>query len=182
MSVRKQVWIEVSASFVQELQEAAKSQGMTVAAFSRVALRAAVRHPDIHAFYEVTIRPRAGSPIDDILGYLAAGKPLLRDFQQAGPIPLAKLHRIMRRALTEVQYARLRSVMFEGRELRDVASEEGMSKQAVHQAVKRAVEVLRRDPEFLVALCECFPESGVDATVLAKAMEKGASHETSKSR
>jgi hypothetical protein len=57
-----------------------------------------------------------------------------------------------------------------GKRFEDIAAEEGCSKQAVHMSIKRAVQSLKNDREFLQALCLCFPDSGLGPEILMEAL------------
>ena len=116
-------------------------------------------------FVEVQISPRSGSTIDSILNILAAGAPTLGDLAPSGKHLDIGLERAIRGALSE-KPARRMLRRLQGATITTIGKEEGVTKQAIHKSLRQAQAMLVSNHEFLLTLCELFPESSLTPAIL----------------
>lgn len=175
---RGDVRVSYSLRTLAEIDVRAKSEGVSRHQFIVSATMKALRSSEFvaHEFKEVQIGTHSNTPVDTILEALAARRVLLAELVPRGTDHVsARLRKAMRRVLTKEQAGRVEKVLLKGLTLEEVGMEEGVSKQAVHAALQRAVGKLKKDPDFLSVLVSMFPESGVTVPMLLK-MQYGGAH------
>lgn len=163
----------VSARFhnrtLRDVRERAASEGVSVAEFVEAAVLYALRHKEFCAieYKEIQVSPRDGQPLDAIMDVLAARRMILADLIPRGQEQVSvRLRRTLRKVLSPQLANRFERHVLLGESLELIGQREGVSKQAVHTSVQRAVTKLRTSREFLDALVELFPEAGVSTDLL----------------
>lgn len=163
--------IHVPDRFKRELQAEAKRQGMNLADYVRSALSYTLRRGErAHMFRELSFAPKSEASVDQLFEWLAARRPTLADMVggEGGNIatPIAAA---MRACLEPHEYVRVEQVVIRGRTLEEVGQAHGVSKQAVHAAVRRGGAKLAADDQFIAALCAHFPDAGLTPEILRRA-------------
>ena len=128
---------------------------------------------DRSGYREVMLAPRGNISVDQMLSWLAAGAPLLRDLQGSSGSLHESILRPMSRCLSPLQMSRMKKWV-EGEKLSSIGRQEGVSKQAIHSSIRRSIRVLSTNRDFLTGLCELFPESALTPEyLLMAANQKG---------
>jgi len=166
MTKSKYIGMWITDRMDRQVKDRADSLGISRSEVVRLAISKNILSSELSAVREVVIA-NASWP-DRALEYLASRRPVVTDLYTGGVMD-THLKRIIYRKLSSSQAARLEQRL-SGMQLVDIASEEGCSKQAVHMSLKRALQVLRNDREFIDALCQCFPESGIGADLIMRSL------------
>jgi len=122
-------------------------------------------------YREVVLSPRGTVNVDQMLEWLAARAPLLRDLQGNNGKIHRSIHRPMRRCLSDVQLRRM-TRWVEGDNISVIGRSEGVSKQAIHASIQRSIRTLGEDQGFVFGLCELFPDSGLTPEALMTALQE----------
>lgn len=166
MSKSRYIGLWVSARMYEQIQNQAMENEMSVSEVVRLSVSRHVMDPELRSMREVTIG-RNSWP-DKALEYLASRTPVVTDLYTGKHLEV-NLRNTLREKLSRTQARRLEARLL-GKRFEDIAAEEGCSKQAVHMSIKRAVQSLKNDREFLQALCLCFPDSGLGPEILMEAL------------
>lgn len=140
------------------------------------AINAYLSKRDRSGYREVTLAPRGNIAVDEMLSWLAAGAPLLRDLQGSPGVLHESILRPMRRCLSPLQMSRMQKWV-EGERLSSIGRNEGVSKQAIHASIQRSIRTLSGDYDFLSGLCDLFPESALTPESLLEATAEGGVRE-----
>ena len=170
--MRTSVHIQLHPRTYKDVRERAKSEGVSVQAFVSSALLYALRRDEFTAleFKECHFTGKDGAPMETIMDALAGRKMILADIVPRGSEQVsASVRRALYRALPRTQAVRVERHMFLGEPLELIGQREGVSKQAVHTSVQRAMRTLRSDRGFLDALVALFPEAGLSTSMLLEA-------------
>ena len=124
---------------------------------------------DRSGYREVLLAPRGNISVDDMLSWLAAGAPLLRDLQGSPGVLHDAIMQPMRKCLSPLQMGRMKKWV-EGERLSAIGRSEGVSKQAIHASIQRSLRILSSDRAFLDGLCELFPEAALTPDALLNAV------------
>ena len=162
--------LRVPRRLLADLGERAGEAGISRHRFGVAALSRAARSTpaSVMAFREVVLTPNGSSTVDNMLEWLCARRPSVVDLADESGALSPKLRRALFAALPASQARRmeqrLRGVSYE-----EIGHHEGASKQAVQQSVMRAQVKLGKSVEFVQALCDAFPDSGLTPTALMEA-------------
>ena len=170
--MRTSLHIQLHPRTYKDVRERAKSEGESVQAFVTSALLYALRRDEFTAleFKECHFTGKDGAPMEAILDALAGRKMILADVVPRGSDHVsAPLRRALYKVLPKNQAVRVERHMFLGESLELIGQREGVSKQAVHTSVQRAMRVLRTDRGFLDALVALFPDAGLSTSMLMEA-------------
>tara|TARA_Y100001937_G_scaffold80135_1_gene108590 strand:+ start:17004 stop:17504 length:501 start_codon:yes stop_codon:yes gene_type:complete len=166
MAKSKYIGMWITDRMYQQVKERADSLGISSSEVIRLAITKNLMHPDLSLSREVVLSNSTWP--DRALEYLAARRPVVNDLYTGGALD-SQLKKIIYRKLSNCQAKRLEKRLT-GSCLVQIASDEGCSKQAVHMSLKRALQALRNDEEFINALCDKFPESGITPEILMRSI------------
>ena len=139
----------------------------------KLAINSYLSKRDRSGYREVMLSPRGNISVDQMLSWLAAGAPLLRDLQGSPGALHESIVRPMIGCLSPLQMSRMKKWV-EGEKLSDIGRQEGVSKQAIHSSIQRSIRILSTNRDFLTGLCELFPESALTPEyLLMAANQKG---------
>ena len=151
---------------------AADCAGVELSVFIRNAISMAIRRGGEHRFSEISIFPKRGSSVDQMMEWLCARSPLSSDFIGSGGELQPQVRKALYAELSKTQARRFEKLM-RGLKLEAIGYEEGCSRQAVHASIKRAALTLRQNQSFAKALCEAMPEAGLTPEDLIEAITNG---------
>lgn len=148
--------------------ERATADGMSPHRFMVRAVNRALRYGAGPRDDDLTFAPSGVSSMDTWLSLVAAGRDApLRSMVAAGTYLGDRLRSRLRSTLPPTHARRVERVIVHGDSYSAVAVDEGVSKQAIHQSVRRGLEILRDDDAFLEALCETInPEARLSPSML----------------
>lgn len=152
---------------------AADCAGVELSVFIRNAVSMAIRRGGEHRFSEISIFPKNGSSVDQMMEWLCARSPVASDFIGSGGELQPELRKALYTELPKTQARRFEKVL-SGLKLETIGYEEGCSRQAVHASIKRAALTLRQNRKFAKALCEAMPEAGLTPEDLLEAITNGS--------
>lgn len=102
---------------------------------------------------EITLTPRSNSTPEALLEWMLARKPLVSDLCPTGDELNPEVRRVLRKKLSGVQARRV-ELKLKGLSFEEIATREGCTKQAIHATFGRAMGVLEKDEDFILALCK----------------------------
>lgn len=168
------VWIRIRVRrrFREALERVAGSK--RYASFVKAAMsHAMLRNPSVEdRFRDLSITPRGTSSVEQFLEWLLARQPVVGDLVGNDGELDPQVRRALRRALPHTQARRLERVL-RGHKYEEISLDEDCSRQAVHASVQRALRDLASSREFLEALCDAVPESGLTPEQLMEAADGG---------
>ncbi|MFA6133975.1 MAG: hypothetical protein WC869_08185 [Phycisphaerae bacterium] len=163
MNAKTPVLLRVPDRLLAEIDAEAGLEGISRQRYILSCVRSALRHGEkVYLFREFVVTPRGSSTVDSFLEFLLSRRPVLSDMTDGAIEPQAATARAMKKVLSPEQYRRFVAVVFHGRALVDVGREAGVSKQAIHRGLQRSIERLGCSRRFAQALCDQFPDAGLD--------------------
>ncbi len=116
-------------------------------------------------FQEVHLQARSGGSVDTLLEVLAAGAATLGDLSPSGESIDRSLQKAIEDALSPKPARRVLRRL-QGASITTIGKEDGVTKQAVHKSLRLSQQILATNRDFVVALCDLFPESGLTPDLL----------------
>jgi hypothetical protein len=151
----KAILIWLPGGVHKELTELADSQGASVAALVRGAVRSLLKSPDAVEWRELPLRGGPGLEIDQQLTWILARHPAPSDWLGVGGELDKRVAAQLRRVLKgQVQAQKRVARWLQGKGYEQQAADEGVSRQAIHICVKGALARLAADEEFCRVLRE----------------------------
>lgn len=178
---RRYLWIEVPEELYARVVATHKPYG----AFCEAAIRKELdRDPEVAERFKVlSLTPRSDATVDMMLEWILSRRATVNDLLQRPEEGIGRacsgggweldreVARAIRDALPPVQAARVERLM-KGATLEQIGRDDGCSRQAAHQAVRRAFVKLQRHEPFVRALCSLYPESGLTPAHLMSAVNQ----------
>ena len=172
LTKERRIRLRVSERQYNDMLNAADCAGVHLSVFIRNAVSMAIRRGGEYRFSEVTIFPKRGSSVDEMMGWLCARNPISSDFISSGGELQPEVRKALYAELPKTQARRFEKLL-RGLKLEAIGYEEGCSRQAVHASIKRAVLTLKQNRRFAKALCEAMPEAGLTPDDLLEAITDG---------
>tara|TARA_R110000824_G_scaffold278612_1_gene466886 strand:+ start:3309 stop:3776 length:468 start_codon:yes stop_codon:yes gene_type:complete len=151
------------------MTNAAGSAGIDIPVFIRNAISMAILRGGESRFAEITLSPKNGSSVDQMMEWVYARSPIVSDFVCTGGELQPEVKTALYATLPETQARRFEKVL-NGLKLEMIGHDEGCSRQAVHASIKRAITTLRSNHEFAKALCDSMPDVGITPDILLQAV------------
>ena len=148
---------------------AADEAGIGLPVFIRNAVSMALLHGGANRFAEVSLSPKNGSSVDQMMEWLYARSPIVSDIIASGGELETTVKTAIYSELPETQARRFEKVL-SGLKMEVIGHQEGCSRQAVHASIKRAILTLRTSHDFAKALCDSMPGIGLTPDILLQAV------------